>query len=291
MNNWQDYQLILSLYRSGTMRGAAGVLGVNHATISRRLTQLNKEYNELVFERTVDGYKPTESGKVLVEAALKIEEIDLLAQRGLQNVDSSLAGQIRLSIPPTIGQFLLMQPLHRFTQMYPDIDLIVDHSFRLVDLDRAEADIVIRGENSPPEHLVGRSLCQYSLCFYGQKSYLQHTPRSELRWIGKSNDNPLPDWTKGSGFEDVPVGIRLDDISSRHYAAVDGLGLTRGACYMADSEPTLVRLAGCKPIPFQNLWVLTHPHLRNTPRIKLLMTFLSDTILAHQTDLLGTSVK
>ncbi|MDC0603077.1 LysR family transcriptional regulator [Aliiglaciecola sp.] len=290
MKNWQDYQLILSLYRFGTMRGAADELGVNHATISRRLTQLNREYNGLVFERTVDGYKPTKLGKVIVAAALKVEEIDLVAQRDLQNIDFSLAGQIRLSIPPTIGQFLLMQSLHRFTQMYPEIELIVDHSFRLVDLDRAEADIVVRGENSPPDHLVGRSLCQYSLCFYGQQAYLQNTPRSELRWIGKSSDSTLPNWTMGSGYEDVPVGIRLDDISSRHYAAVAGLGLTRGACYMADSEPSLVRLAGCNPIPFQNLWVLTHPHLRNTPRIKLLMTFLGDTILAHQSVLSGVDV-
>jgi DNA-binding transcriptional LysR family regulator len=43
---------------------------------------------------------------------------------------------------------------------------------------------------------------------------------------------------------------------------------------MADRDPSLIRLPDFEPLPTQDLWVLTHPDLRNTPKIKTLMTFL-----------------
>ncbi len=285
MKNWNDYQIILAIARKKTLRKAAEELNVNHATLSRRLDLLNHQFNAVVFERTAKGYLLTELGQTLFAAAEKIENTDLAATRAKQSLGTDLAGKITLSLPPTIGQFLLGDSLYQFTQLYPQIELTIRNTFEIESLDKLEADIVIRGQNHPEEHLVGRRLIPYSLCFYANKEYLLNTPRQDLRWIGKPEDSEFPSWTHESAYKDVPVGLRINDVLGRHQAAVAGFGLTRGACYIADQEASLVRLESAQPVPFQQIWILMHPDSRNTPRIKRLMDFISEYIL-KQRDLL-----
>ena len=40
MSDWDDYRLILALARTGTLRAAAGDLGMTHTTVSRRLAMI-----------------------------------------------------------------------------------------------------------------------------------------------------------------------------------------------------------------------------------------------------------
>ena len=47
---------------------------------------------------------------------------------------------------------------------------------------------------------------------------------------------------------------------------------------MAEPDPELERLPGADPLQAQDLWVLTHPDLKNAPRIKHLMRHLAAAI-------------
>ncbi|WP_086934145.1 LysR family transcriptional regulator [Agarilytica rhodophyticola] len=290
MKEWDNYRIVLALHRAKTLRGAADELGVNHATISRRLVQINKFYGSPLFERIPGGYRETELGKELIASALKMEEIAFATERHRRANRPDLSGPIKLSIPPTIARYLIFDELLAFSRLHPKIELTLQVTNRQVNLDRSEADVVIRGSQSPPEHLVGRQLFTYSLCYYAAKDYLKNTSEDNYLWIGKENDPAYPEWTKDSPFPEVPVGIRIDDIIMRHDAAAAGLGLTRGACYMADQEPKLIRLPGATPRPAHLLWILTHPDLRNTPRIKILMQYLSEVLLSKQSLVDGASV-
>lgn len=287
MKNWNDYQLILALARAKSMRAAAKDMGINHATLSRRLDALNAQYDELVFERTALGYFVTPLGKPLLDAAEQIEKLNLSATRVTSSSGEALAGKITLSVPPSIHEFILKDSIYEFAQLYPQIELTIRNTFAIEDLDQLEADIVIRGQDQPSAHLVGKRLVTYSLCFYGQVEYLNNTSREDLRWIGKINEPEFPSWASDSGFSDVPVGLRIDDVMGRHHAALMGYGLTQGACYMADQEPSLIRLPNATPLAFQQLWVLIHPDLRHTPRIQLLMNFLADKIMSKERLLRG----
>jgi DNA-binding transcriptional LysR family regulator len=58
---------------------------------------------------------------------------------------------------------------------------------------------------------------------------------------------------------------------------------------MADSEPDLIRLTNEAPIPQQDFWVLTHPDLRHTPRVRAVMDFMvrvmkekEDLVIGHK---------
>ncbi|MFK7887730.1 MAG: LysR family transcriptional regulator [Gammaproteobacteria bacterium] len=290
MQNWDDFRLILAMDRAGTVRGAAAELGINHATVSRRLGQLHRQHKEPVFERVTGGYQATAEGQILIDAARQIEAISIRAERQRRASVAELSGTIRLSLPTMIGQLLLVDELAEFSRRYPYIDLIVNTSMRFADLDRSEADVVIRGAASPGDHLVGRRLMPYSLCLYCAPDYLEKTPPSERRWLRFTDSLEPEDWIRNSPFPDAPVGLRMNDLMLLQRAAVAGHGMLRTACYMADPDPGLTRLPGALPVAARDLWVLTHPDLRHTPRIKRLMTFLCEALSAKQAVITGAAV-
>ncbi|WP_108788071.1 LysR substrate-binding domain-containing protein [Erythrobacter sp. Alg231-14] len=286
MDDWDDYRLILALARRGSMRAAAMELGLTHTTVSRRLSVLQDARGEL-FEKTPAGYSPTALGLALIEVAEKMEGLSLAGARYQRAMDQGMAGTITLSLPEAIAQYLLLDDVLEFSETYPAIDLRVETSYRFVDLDRSEADVVVRGAQEPPEHLVGRRLFPNCVTYYGNRDYLESTPRDQWRWIAPSAETRSPGWLEESPYPDVPIAISIDDITARHRALVNGLGLSRGACFMADPEPSLTRLTQSPPVPQQDIWVLTHPDLRNTPRIRLLMDFIAQAMTKKRGLVLG----
>ncbi len=286
MTDWDDYRLILALARFGTLRAAAEAMGVTHTTVSRRLATL-QDSRGLLFEKTATGYAPTALGDAMIDIAKGIEQLTFKGARHQKAFDQAISGEVKLSLPEAIAQYLLLDDLVEFSQHHPAIKLNVETSYAFVDLDRSEADIVVRGAAEPPDHLIGRRLFPNCVTYFANRDYLANTPKDELRWIAPAADGPWPDWLETSPFPDAPVALVLDDITARHRALVKGLGLGRGACFMADPEPGLIRLTDHAPIPQQDIWVLTHPDLRHTPRIRLVMDFIIAAMLKKRDLVLG----
>ncbi|MEM7665707.1 MAG: LysR family transcriptional regulator [Pseudomonadota bacterium] len=278
MKDWDDYRLILAVSRSGSLRSAATSLGLTHTTVSRRLAIVEQNRGKL-FEKQPGGYVPTRDGAALIEVAEEIERLAFAGTRFQKATTEEITGKVELSLPEPIAQYLLLEDLIRFSEIYPDVELVVETSSRFVDLDKCEADIVVRGAQEPPGHLVGRRLYPNRVTYYADRDYLARTRKEDLRWIAPVGDGLWPGWLENSPFPDVPVAVAIDDITARHLALVKGLGLGRGACFMADAEPNLVRLCDDPPILQQDLWVLTHPDLRQTPRIRAVMDFIIDAML------------
>lgn len=258
------------------------MLGITHTTVSRRLSAIQSRLGT-VFEREPGGYYPTPLGNELLEVAERMEQLSLTATRRQRATSPELSGSIRLSLPEAVAQYLLTDDLVFFAEQYPAIDLVVETSYSFVNLDKSEADIVVRGAENPPGHLVGRRLFPTRVTYYADRNYLENTPKSELRWIAPLSDGMWPWWLQASPYPFAPVALKIDDITARHRALVRGLGLGRGACFMADPEPNLIRLTDDPPVAQQDFWVLTHPDLKNTPRIKTLMQFLISSLKKKQT--------
>ena len=223
-------------------------------------------------------YKASEIGLELVAAAEDMELIALAAERKSRAASANLSGPIRVSMGEPIAQCLLQDALLQFMRMHPNIQLTIETSINLVDLNRSEADVVIRSTPNPPEHLVGRRLFPYFLSEYAAKGYLERTRPEDRRWLIFSRSVTGPDWIEASAFPDAPIGLRSDDLMWLLGAAKSGAGMIRTACYMADPDPELERLPGADPLQAQDLWVLTHPDLKNAPRINHLMRHLAAAI-------------
>ncbi len=218
-------------------------------------------------------------GKPLVAAALHMEEAVYTAEREAIGLERSMSGPLTLSLPEAAAQHLLMDELGHFSAAFPDVELTLHTSNTFANLDRRDADLVVRIVNDPPDHLVGRRLFKYARCHYGAPAFLTGEDPARMRW---PDDSGRPGWVRDSPYPDVPVGLRIEDPLVRHAAALAGHGLVFEACFLADPDPRLVRLPGSTPAPDRDIWVLTHPDLKDTRKVSTLMRYLVEAIAAKR---------
>lgn len=278
MKNWDDYRLILAIYKGKTLRNAAHELSVNHSTVSRRLANLNKQYGAEIVYKTNLGLRLSPLGEQLLLSAQKIESQVTQDRRYERAQQLKLEGDITVSIPPPILQFLLLDELMFFQQANPKIKLNIHSSYEIVNLDKCEADVVIRVSNDPDEHLVGYRLFSISTQYYAARGYFNNTPPNLYQWITNTHSADRPDWVTNTPFPNAKIGPNITDLTLRHQAASMRHGMIRGTCYIAHHFKNLVPISNSEPEPFQEIWVLSHPDLKHIDRIQVLKTFLADAL-------------
>ncbi len=292
--NWDDTRLFLVLARSGSARSAAAEQGISHTTVTRRVDNLEADLGVRLFDRDVRGYRLTGEGELMMKSALRAEEALLTAQRQLQGRDAQLSGEIRLTTANMIALHLVMDDLSEFTRLYPDIDMNVLISYDLFNLSRREADValrILRQDSSPPEGLIGRKLITMNSCYYAGKDYLTennpYSPNSTARWIGWDDFERFPEWVLASPFPSLPVYGRMNDAMLQAEAARCGLGLTVLPCFFGDRIDGLQRIPGCEPYANFDLWLLSHPDLRDAARMRTFRAFITAAVKRKTPILLG----
>ena len=144
MYNWDDLRYFLAVARAQTVTGAATFLGVNHSTVSRRISSLEDAVGVLLFDRTKEGYDLTEAGLALLDHASKVERSTKKAFAAIEAQDHTLAGRLTVSAPQALAVMVLLPMLKSFRTVQPDIEVRLVSSDQLANLSLAEADIAIR---------------------------------------------------------------------------------------------------------------------------------------------------
>ena len=73
MIDWDDVRYFLAVARGGSVRAAAKRLAVNHATVLRRIAQLEERLGTQMFEKLPSGYHLTAAGEEALEFAEQME--------------------------------------------------------------------------------------------------------------------------------------------------------------------------------------------------------------------------
>ena len=274
MLDWNDLRFVLETARNGGTSGAARVLGVNHATVARRITAAEEALGERLFDRLPSGYVPTEAGREAVRTAEAMERLDSELDLKIAARDDRIKGRLRVTAPQLFIQRVLGGILAEFTEAYPEVDLELVATNDTLNLAQREADVAIRFSKDPPETLVGRR-------FIDQKGAVYATP--ELIARDQGGEAPL-DWVKFAHWPGPPAEIKavrpnlrvrltVDDMAAAIGAVRAGIGATRIACFLGDTDPALVRVPGMPRFDYLPLWLLTHADLRHVPRIRTFMDF------------------
>ncbi len=280
---WNDYQLILAVAQEASVRGAARRLGVSHATVSRRLAYLNALPTGPLIQKSPRGLWPTKAGSAVVEAAEKIERLTDESARLQRAAQGDLSGPLTISVSARVLKHLLFDAVAQFADLYPQIELTLDGSDAFADLDRAEADLVIRAAQSPPEHWVGRRLFAWGLSLYASKAYLAQTSKADRKWIVPPDGEPRwSNWIEQSPYPNPRRALTFTDIDGRFEAIKRGLGMGRAACFMADPDPQLVRLPGAPVVLAEPFWLLAHPDFAKTARARVAIQFFADALSAKR---------
>src|SRR5690349_13309380 len=107
ISDWNDLRLVLAVLRSGSLTGAAEVLKMNHSTVYRRLSALERSLGVRIFERDGGRYRATEAGTRVAEAAERVEVETLMLDRDLVGKDACVSGRLRVTSSETLAYWLL----------------------------------------------------------------------------------------------------------------------------------------------------------------------------------------
>ena len=143
MFNWNDLVFFLELARQERLMPAARRLKVDHTTVSRRISELEKDLAVKLFERKSDGFVMTEDGHRLFALAERMEAQANAVNETVSTKASDLSGRVRIATMEGIAAYYLTQRLVEFNQLHPRILIELVTERHVTNLTKREADISI----------------------------------------------------------------------------------------------------------------------------------------------------
>jgi len=286
--DWNTLKVFLSIAHSGSLAGAAKDLKVNHSTVFRRLKNFEDNIQGKVFERINNRYELTQLGLSVLEQAQKIEASFADLDRTIIGKNIEPKGVVKITAPNNIVYRYLSSSLVQFNRDYPEIQINILVSNQMVNMSNRQADIAVRATPAPPEHLMGKLLTRFNWSIYAGDNY-QHT-HSLPENIDQLAGHPLIGATgvlqELSAFRWLEqrfakaIITRADDLTSMSYLAQSEQGLA----LLPDDQARagIKKLFSIPQIAPSDIWVLTHPDLRNVTRVKLVMQHISQMFIENR---------
>jgi len=211
--DWDHLRVFLAVARYGQLLAAARRMGLNHATVARRLDALEEALGTPLFDRRPAGCILTEAGERLLPAAERVEtEMQGIAE-SFRTATEEVAGTVRIGAPDGLGNYFLAAELGRLTMQHPNLIVELVPLPRAFSLSRREADLAIVLDRPTEGRLRVSRLTDYTLGIYAAYAYLEHygTPQSLEGLAGH---------VVVTGVEDLAYASALDysDILEKHSA-------------------------------------------------------------------------
>src|SRR5262245_22874155 len=277
---WESLRTVLAVTRARSLAGAARALDLRHSTVFRRIEEVERRLGQPLFDRNRGGWTANELGETAARAAEAMEQAALEAERRLLGADGRLAGTIRVATGEIVAGYLLSRVIHAFLTEHPAMEIELDVSNRSLDLTRREADLALRATNAPPDSLVGRKIATPGWAVYAAPSLLPRNrvpDLAELPWIGFDDrlaHLPVARWLEGV-LSGVRPRLRVDTLATMLRAAMAGAGAAVLPAFAGSQEEGLVRVTDVIPGVDMQLWLLSHPDLRSSMRIRALTEHLA----------------
>ncbi len=267
---WDDLRAFLAVARCGTLAAAAAQLAVNASTVHRRMSALEGALSAELFERTSRGYVLTPVGETLVAEAEEVEEAVLRVRRTASGHDRSARGPVVLTLPETLLEVIAPR-LAAVRHLCPGLRPVLRADDRILELG-SDADVALRPSNTPPSGAVGRKVGRIAWAVYSSRE----RAANDHHWVVYQEgcgSRGATQWRRRE-HSDVSVLFEVSSVGAMHRV----LGCTGAQgmlpCYLGDSDARLERRSPLIAEANTDLWLLLHPALRRSARVRALMDLL-----------------
>lgn len=157
---------------TGSFTRAAEILGLTPAAVSRSISRLEQRLGVRLFLRTTRAVKLTSEGELYwKECQLALEQI-AEAERAITGAQTVPSGPLRISVSAAYGTFRLLPLMPGFTALYPQIDIEISISDKIIDFVEEGFDLAIRLGIPQDSRLVAFKLEDAMLGVFGTPAYL-----------------------------------------------------------------------------------------------------------------------
>ncbi len=292
MSDWDDLRYFLAVARGGSVRSAAERLGVNHATVLRRIAGLEARLGARLFEKLPSGYRMTGAAEEVLALAEQMEASSHQLETRVLGRDQGLSGLLRITMTPMLASHLLMPDLAAFARLRPEVEVEILSLDEPVNLTNREADIAIRvvyERGKLPLNLHGFKGPELYGGVYLSRELLaawRAGAAGRIRWVVKNNIG-MPDWVHGGDIPAAEIAFRTSYADAQIAAVRQGIGMATLPCFVGDADPLLARAPQAPLRLHGTIWLLTQGETRKTGRVRLFTEFLSERLAAHAPLLAG----
>lgn len=292
MDRFDAMQAFARVVEAGCFTKAADTLRVSKATVTQLVQQLEARLRVKLLHRTTRQVRVTEDGAAYYERVVRLLAEMEDAETSLPAAAAQPRGRLRVDVPSPLARLVLVPALPAFHARYPDIQIDMGVSDRVVDVVADGVDCVVRGGEPTTPSLVARRVADLHIGAYASPDYLKRhgTPthpdalaEADHRIVGFlwQRIGSVLSVAMRRGEERVEVRGRyvlaVDDGNAYLAAGLAGLGVLCLPRYMADAHAArgeLIELFAdwrCQSMP---LYVLYPPNRHVSARLRVFIDWL-----------------
>lgn len=289
MNNldWNDLRYVLAAGRNGSAAGAARALQVSHATVLRRIQEVESSFGLKIFGRSPGGHELTDAGKMVFELAEAVETHVSKTHRLVDAQGSDMEGDIRFTTTDALFSAVVMPLLASFHNRFPAIKVHTSMGSVVLDIEKRAADVALRPSIEPPDSLVGLRLCRLDFAVYASRTYFSQNaatlPR-DMNWLMPDESlsrTPILRWLNES-LAPPHVQHTFNSFIALRQAAEADMGAAALPRFIGRESSSLVVVADIPRSASTDLWILTHENLRHSGRVRAFMEHMAQGIRAQR---------
>lgn len=278
---------------------AAETLQMSKTSVTQLVQQLEARLRVKLLNRTTRKVNVTADGAAYYERVVRLLADMDDAETSLSSASALPRGRLRVDVPSPLARMVLVPALPAFHARYPDIQLDVGVSDRMVDLIGENVDCVVRGGMLSDQSLMARHVSDLQLGVYAAPSYIAHagTP-SHPRELEDTHHRIVGFvWSRiGKTF---PYAMRCDDerieVRGRHAFSFDdgnaylagglaGLGILWLPDYMAKAHVAngeLVRLFERWQLDSMPIYVAFPPNRHVSAKLRVFIDWVAELMALH----------
>lgn len=290
MFDWNDLKFFLELARQGRLMPAARRLKVDHTTVSRRISELERDLGIKIFDRKPNGFVLTEDGHKLYQEAEKIEGAALVISEDFRATPAEPTGRVRLTSMEGIAAFYLAEKLVQFNEKHPGVVVELVTERHLINLTKREADVCISFVPIVGPKLSVKKAGEFRLGLFASSRYIveQGTPATmeELKrhdFIDYVDDLVAIQPVQWLHDVLVPESVvfRSTSMAAQQNAIAAGRGIGLLPFFSAKKDPRLVRLMK-DVVVTRSLYISVHEDIEYMGRVRTLLRFLHEIFKADR---------
>lgn len=299
MDRFDAMQAFARVVEAGSFTKAAETLHMSKTTVTQLVQQLEARLRVKLLNRTTRKVNVTADGAIYYERVIKLLADMDDAETSLSGASALPRGRLRVDVPSPLARLILLPALPEFHARYPDIQIDMGVSDRIVDIIDENVDCVVRGGELLDQSLMARRVADLQLGVFAAPSYLaragtpQHpreledSPHRVVGFLWARTGKPVP-YALRNGSEHLQIKGRhvlaVDDGNAYLAAGLAGMGVLWLPRYMSHAHQARGELVPLfedwqlEPMP---LYVAYPPNRHVSLKLRVFIDWIVELMAQH----------
>lgn len=293
MDQIQAMRVFVRVVEAGTFTRAADSLSLPKATVTKHVQALEARLRVKLLNRTTRRVTVTPDGAAYYERTVRLlTDLDDI-EASMTNARANPRGRLRIDVGTAVAQLLIIPHLAEFHALYPDIQVDLGVSDRLVDLIGDNVDCVIRGGELTDQSLVARRIASLEFITVAAPRYLAakgtpahpldiETAHTSVIYFSAQSGRHYPlEFRRGDEAIDIagPYQVSVNESNAYLRAALAGLGIAQVTTYQAREfleSGQLVQLLPEWTQPLLPVYVVYPPNRHLSAKVRAFVDWAAD---------------